>query len=248
MGADHQLVDQPAEMLAVDAEMRSAPSRRRRRARMFSSQYSAASRAKRSARSSSTPDGGAVAAGLLAEHVGEDGAEVDRGAGRLRDLAGRLARGRLHPRRTGARWRCGNRSRAARCRRSAAPPISSPNSCCWMQDGQPAQHGVHQVALLGARIAVGGAVEAGQPVDQAADLDLELAAHLGALDRRIAHRGQALDQVGHAAVVGPEGLVPGPRRIGEMADARRVVDEVAAQLAGARRRRSRRCPSSRPSS
>jgi hypothetical protein len=30
---------------------------------------------------------------------------------------------------------------------------------------------VHQVALLGAGIAVGGAVEAGEAVDQAADLD-----------------------------------------------------------------------------
>ena len=47
------------------------------------------------------------------------------------------------------------------------------------------------------------------------DLHLELAAHLGALDRRIAHRDQALHQVGHAAVIGPERLVPGARRIGE---------------------------------
>ena len=59
--------------------------------RMFSSQYSAASRAKRSARSSSTPGGRRRAAVLLAEHVGEDRAEVDGGAARLRDLGRQLA-------------------------------------------------------------------------------------------------------------------------------------------------------------
>ena len=110
---------------------------------------------------------------------------------------------------------------------------SSPNSCCWMTACEAAQHGVHEVALLGAGIAVGGAVEAGQPVDQAADLDLELAAHLGALDRRIAHRDQALHQVGDAAVVGAESLVPGARRIGEVAPDLGVLDEVLAQLDGA---------------
>ena len=110
---------------------------------------------------------------------------------------------------------------------------SSPNSCCWMQVRQAAQHGVDEIALLGARVAVGGAVEAGEAVDQATELHLELAAHLGALDRRIAHRDQAVHQVGDAAVIGLEGLVPGARRIGEVALHVEVLDEVAAQLDGA---------------
>ena len=96
--------------------------------------------------------------------------------------------------------------------------------------GEPAQHGVHEIALLGPRVAVGGAVEAGQPVDQAMELHVELAAHLGALDRRVADRDQAVDQVGDAAVIGLEGLVPGARRIGEMALHVEVLDEVLAQL------------------
>ena len=219
-----------------DSAFSSAPTRR-----MFSSQYSAASRAKRSARSSSTPDGGARAAGLLAEDVGEDRAEVDGGAGRLRDLGRRLAVaavGFVRRPRGGdaevdlAQRRVGDLQR----RHQLAEQL--------LLDArrQAAQHGVHQVALLGARIAVGGAVEAGEAVDQATDLDFQLAAHLGALDRRIAHRDQALHQVGDAAVVGLEGLVPGARRIGEVALHVDVLDEMAAQLDGALRRRSRRCP------
>ena len=90
-----------------------------------------------------------------------------------------------------------------------------------------------EIALLGARVAVGRAVEAGEAIDQAAQLDLELAAHLGALDRRIANRDQAVHQPGHAAVIGLEGLVPGARRMGEMALHVEVLDEVAAQLDGA---------------
>ena len=73
-------------------------------------------------------------------------------------------------------------------------------------------------------------METGQAVDQAADLDFQLAAHLGALDRRIADRRQALHQVGHAAVIGPEGLVPGARRIGEVAPDVGILHEMAAQL------------------
>ena len=69
-------------------------------------------------------------------------------------------------------------------------------------------------------------------IDQAADLDLELAAHLGALDRRIADRDQVGDQPRHAAVVGPERLVPGPRRVGEVAPYLGILDELRAQLAG----------------
>ena len=214
---------------------------------MFSSQYSAASRAKRSARSSSTPDGGA-----------------------LRPASSPNTSAKIAPRSTAAPVDCATWPAACRCWPSAssAEPRGGDAEIDVAQRGvgdlqrghqlaeqllldagrEPAQHGVHQVALLGARIAVGGAVEAGQAVDQAADLDLELAAHLGALDRRVAHRDQALHQIGDAAVIGPEGLVPGARRIGEVALHVEVVDEVAAQLDGALRRRPRRCPVSRPPS
>ena len=200
--------------------------------RMFSSQYSAASRAKRSARSSSTPDGGA-----------------------LRPSSSPNTSAKIAPRSTAAPVDCATwagglpflRSGSSDGARGGDAEVDVAQRRVGDLQGrhqlaeqllldagrQAAQHGMDQVALLGAGIAVGGAVEAGQAVDQAADLDLELAAHLGALDRRVADRDQALHQVGDAAVIGLEGLVPGARRIGEVALDVEILDEMAAQLDGA---------------
>ena len=121
MGADDQLVDQPAEMLAVDAEMRQRllvgadaphvlqPVVGGLAGEALGAVFQHARRRRR-------------AAGLLAEDVGEDRAEIDGGAGRLRDLGRRLAVAAIGFVGGDARWRCGSRSRAAPNRRSAGRP------------------------------------------------------------------------------------------------------------------------------
>lgn len=46
--------------------------------------------------------------------------------------------------------------------------------------------------FFGARIAVGSAVEAGEPIGQAAELNVQLAPYLGPLYRRITDRDEHL--------------------------------------------------------
>ena len=90
MGAHHQLVDQPAEMLAVDAEVRQRLLVGADAAHVLQPVFGglageALGAVLQHARRRR------AAAGLLAEHVGEDRAEIDGGAGRLRHLGRRLA-------------------------------------------------------------------------------------------------------------------------------------------------------------
>ena len=208
----HQLVDQPAEMLAVDTEVRQRllvgadathvlqPVVGGLAGEAFGAVFQHA-RGRRCA-----------ASGIVAEDVGEDGAEIDGGAGRLGHRAAVLAvGGDLF---VGGTRRGDAEIDVAQCSVGNLQRSHQLAEELLLDAGrQAAQHGVHEVALLRARVAVRGAVEACEPIDQAADLHLELATHLGALDGGIANRGQALHQIGNAAVVGAEGLVPGTRRI-----------------------------------
>ena len=90
MGAHHQLVDQPAEMLAVDAEMRQRLLVGADAAHVLEPVFGGLAG---EALGAVLEHAGRrrAAAVLLAEHVGEDRAEIDGGAGRLRDLGRRLA-------------------------------------------------------------------------------------------------------------------------------------------------------------
>ena len=90
MGAHHQLVDQPAEMLAVDAEMRQRLLVGADAAHVLEPVFGGFAGEALGAVLEHA-GGRRLAAVLLAEHVGEDRAEIDRGAARLGDLARHLA-------------------------------------------------------------------------------------------------------------------------------------------------------------
>ena len=182
---------------------------------MFSSQYSAASRAKRSARSSSTPT--AARYGCSSPNTSAKmAAEIDRRAGRLGHVIAcrRRRAGRL--RRLAGPWKCGSRSRAGRCRRHAAPRQARRRAVAGCRRrARAARCGRGRASWR--EIAVGGAVETGQPVDQATDHGPRLAAHHRA---RLITGSQTGIQLRTKYDTPPSlgrNVVPGPRRVGEVA-------------------------------
>ena len=248
MGADHQLVDQPAEMLAVDAVMRQrllvgadaahvlqpvlgglagealgAVLEHARGGGALWPSSSPNTSAKMAPRSTAAPLDCATCAGSLPFLRCRLVGRPRRGDAEV-DVAqrrvGDLQRARP-ARRTAAAGCRSARPRSTVCTRSRFLARASPSAALW----KPARRSTRR-----------------------RDLDLELAAHLGALDRRIADRDQAVHQVGHAAVVGPERLVPGARRdrrSGAAPRSSRRSGGAARRRAGrrSRRRRSRGVPS-----